>query len=75
MNEIHNVSLDAISKGRGLGSVLVSYMQFFDNAKLVSIQLGRSEDEAVSDAMMGAAYRLYLLGVEDGMGEDHERIN
>ena len=67
MNEQHNVPLEAISKGRDLGSALDAYMKYFDRAKAVSVQQGESEEESVSDAMMGAAYRLYLLGVEDGM--------
>lgn len=67
MNEQHTVLLEAISKGRDLESVLDAYMKYFDRAKAVSVQQGKSEDESVSDAMMGAVYRLYLLGVEDGM--------
>lgn len=65
------IPLDAIAKGRDLGEVLSSYMKFFEDAKAVAaLTPGKSADEIFADAMKGATYRIYILGVEDGMKED-----
>ncbi len=68
MNE-NGIPLDVISKGRDLGAVLEAYVRFFKDAGDISRQSARDEDQVFSDSMMGAAYRLYLMGVEDGMKE------
>lgn len=61
------ISLDAPAKGRDLGEVLNAFMGFHENASKVAAAPGKSEDEIFAEAMQGAVYRLYLLGVEDGM--------
>ena len=59
--------IEAIIKGRDLGQVLEGYMTFFERASAVAAQPGETEDEIFAAAMQVATYRLYLLGVEDGM--------
>lgn len=62
-----DVPIGAIIKGRDLGQVLEGYMTFFERASAVAAQLGKTEDEIFAATMQAATYRLYLLGVEDGM--------
>ena len=58
---------------RDLSGVCSAYRTFFDEARTAAGQSGKSEDQAIAEAMVAAMYRLYLLGVEDGMGrEEHE---
>ena len=64
------VPLDAIAKGRDMGEVLSSYMKFCNDAKAVAATCEKSDDEILADAIMAATYRIYLLGVEDGMKGD-----
>lgn len=67
---MNGIRLEVISKGRDLGDVLESYMKFYEDAKKVAISHGvTDESDLAASAMQGAAYRLYLLGVEDGMKE------
>lgn len=61
------VPIEVIAKGRGLGSVLTSYIKFYEKAQESVSKDGRTPDEVFSDALLGSIYRLYLLGVEDGM--------
>lgn len=61
------IPLEVIAKGRDMGEVLTSYMTFHDRASKVAAEPGKTEDETFADAMRAAVYRLYLLGVEDGM--------
>jgi len=61
------IPLDVIAKGRDLGEVLTAYMTFHKKATAVAAEAGKSEDETFADTMQAAVYRLYLLGVEDGM--------
>lgn len=61
------IPLDVIQAGRDLGAVLGFYMKSFEDAKKVASQSGPNADEIFADAMQGAIYRTYLLGVEDGM--------
>ncbi len=71
MNELHErgIPLDVIVKGRDLDSVLGEYMIAWNEAKKVATAPGKSENEIFADTMMAVAYRIYLLGVEDGMKE------
>lgn len=74
---LRGIPLDAITKGRGLEDVLTAYMITYKNAHKVVATPGKSVEyhfadigkvaELFADAMQGAVYRLYLLGVEDGM--------
>ena len=45
-----------------MGEVLTAYMTFHKRATAVAAEAGKPEDETFA-----AVYRLYLLGVEDGM--------
>lgn len=70
MNEndvFSKIPLEVIAKGRDLGEVLTAYMAFHKRAIAVAAEAGKPEDETFADAMQAAVYRLYLLGVEDGM--------
>lgn len=64
------ISLDVIAKGRNLESVLSCYMKFYKDAQKYIDRAGKTEEEIFSDVMLGSLYRLYLMGVEDGMKED-----
>ena len=61
------IPMEVITTGRDLGEVLTAYMTFHKRATAVAAEAGKPEDETFADAMQAAVYRLYLLGVEDGM--------
>ena len=61
------IPLGAISKGRDLSEVLDAYMSVYNDAVEIADDGTRDSDATVADAMVCAAYRVYLLGVEDGM--------
>lgn len=63
------IPIDVILQSRKLDEIYAAYMTFFDRAKEVAAaeRPKKSEDEILANAMMCATYRLYLLGVEDGM--------
>lgn len=61
------IPMEVIAKGRDMGEVLTTYMTFHKRAGKVAAEAGKPEDETFADAMQAAVYRLYLLGVEDGM--------
>jgi len=63
----HGVPLEAIKKGRDYGKVLSEYRRIWDGAKGAATAPEKTQDEIFADTMMCAAYRIYLLGVEDGM--------
>ena len=61
----HGVPVEVISKGRAYGDVLDEYMRIWEDVKSVADAKGKT----FADIMSVSAYRLYLLGVEDGMKE------
>ena len=70
MNEndvFSQILMEVITTGRDMGEVLTAYMTFHKRATAVAAEAGKPEDETFADAMQAAVYRLYLLGVEDGM--------
>lgn len=71
MNDMlkHGIPIEAINKGRAYGDVLDEYRRIWEDAKEVATTSGKDQDEIFTDTMMVAAYRIYLLGVEDGMKE------
>lgn len=63
----HNVPLSAVTTGRSLGDVLSAYTGFFNRARECATARTKDDDKLFAEATTGAVYRLYLLGVEDGM--------
>ncbi len=63
----YGVPMEAIAKGRNYGKVLTEYRRIWEGAKEAATTPGKTDDEIFADTMMCAAYRIYLLGVEDGM--------
>lgn len=71
MNEVnqHGVPMEAIAKGRNYDEVLTEYRRIWEGAKEAATAPGKTDDDIFADTMTCAAYRIYLLGVEDGMKE------
>lgn len=67
--EGNGVPLDAITKGRSLGDVLSKYMEMWEGAKKALGFHGEDPEAEFATLMQATVYRLYLLGVEDGMRE------
>lgn len=65
--ETARIPLSVIAKGRDLGEVLQMYMDFYEEAAKIAAQESNREDDRFAKTMMGAVYRVYLLGVQDGM--------
>ena len=72
MNECHGIPLNVFTKGRSFEKVLEEYMRIWDDVKKCATTPGKGEDEIFADTMKVTAYRIYLLGVEDGMKEENE---
>lgn len=72
MNEHHGIPLNVFTKGRSFEKVLKEYMRIWGDFKKCATAPGKGEDEIFADTMEVAAYRIYLLGVEDGMKEENE---
>lgn len=66
----HSIPLNVIAKGRPLEDVLEEYMRIFMSAKRAATKPGKSEEDVYADTLKLTAYRLYLLGVEDGMKKE-----
>lgn len=66
----HSIPLSVIAKGRPLEDVLEEYMRIFQDAQKAATKPGKSDDGIFVDTLKAAAYRLYLLGVEDGMKKE-----
>ena len=64
-----DVPLDAIANGRGFAAVLDAFTTAYKDAEVVLRASGAEmqTDDAASRLLGAAAYRVYLLGVEDGM--------
>lgn len=69
MNELNKIEipLSVIAKGRELGGVLSAYMDAFKDAGELVDTLFDDEAERFAEKTKFAVYRIYLLGVEDGM--------
>lgn len=69
---MHGIPVGAIVKGRPLGDVLTEYMRIYDVAKATYLEShpNAGECEVFAETTTAAVYRLYLLGVEDGMKGD-----
>ena len=70
----HNIPLDVITKGRTIDAVLAEYMRVWGEIQEAATEPWKSPDEIFADTMEIATYRIYLLGVQDGMEEArHDR--
>ena len=65
--ETARIPLSVIAKGRDLEEVLPMYIDFYEEAAKIAAQVSNSEEDHFANTMMGAVYRVYLLGVQDGM--------
>ena len=72
VDEHHNIPLRVFTKGQPLEKVLREYMRAWESAKKIATAPGKTEDEIISEVMVAATYRIYLLGVEDGMKEENK---
>lgn len=61
------IPLAVIQKGRSLKEICEETQRIFTEAKAEARKKGKTGDDAVSGAIMATAYRLYLLGVQDGL--------
>ena len=61
------VPKEAIDKGRTFDEVMAEYQIALESAQETAKSSGRIQDSIFLRAAMAAAYRIYLLGVEDGM--------
>jgi len=59
--------LAAITKGQSFGDVLDEFNQMYKNAEKEIAKQISDPDEVFAQCLMGAIYRIYLMGVEDGM--------
>ena len=63
-----SIPMSVFSKGRTYGEVLGAFMASYETAhKEASKQAGKSGEEIFADTLACDAYRMYLLGVQDGM--------
>lgn len=63
-----SIPMSVFSKGRTYSEVLDAFMASYETAhKEASKQVGKSGEEIFADTLSLVAYRMYLLGVQDGM--------
>lgn len=68
----NEIPIEAIIKGRSMEEVLNEFMRIWDGAREAATKEGKSPDDVFADTMQAAAYRLYLLGVQDGMKVENQ---
>ena len=61
------IPIEVIAKGRKLDDVLSAFMEIYERAKAFVTKPGKSEDDIFAETLEASAYRIYLLGVEDGI--------
>lgn len=61
------IPLEVIEKGRSCEDVLETWGKNFEVLEGVCTDLFGSEEDNAASVMVSAVYRIYLLGVEDGM--------
>lgn len=67
MIELNGIPLKVFSSGRSLGDVLDAFMKVMDSVDKIAASPGKDDAEVFADALKVSVYRIYLLGVEDGM--------
>lgn len=68
----NEVPIDAITKGRSLEEVLKELMRIWDGARETAEKVSESADEVFACTVQATAYRLYILGVQDGMKSENQ---
>lgn len=63
-----NIPLSAINKGRSFEDVLIEAQRIIPDVMAAAESNGLTGSDFISSTIACAAYRIYLLGVEDGMG-------
>ena len=72
MDITSDIPLNVIEKGRSLEEVLAKVMSSWRSANEIGSKAGLTEEDLFSGTLMCVAYRIYLMGVQDGMKEDEE---
>lgn len=72
MDITSDIPLNVIAKGRSLEEVLEKVMSSWRDANEIGSKAGLTEEDMFSRTFMCVAYRIYLMGVQDGMKEDEE---
>lgn len=72
MDITSDIPLNVIEKGRSLEEVLAKVMSSWRSANEIGFKAGLTEEDLFSRTLMCVAYRIYLMGVQDGMKEDEE---
>ena len=72
MDITSDIPLNVIEKGRSLEEVLAKVMSSWRSANEIGSKVGLTEEDLFSRTLMCVAYRIYLMGVQDGMKEDKE---
>ena len=72
MDITSDIPLNVIAKGRSLEEVLEKVMSSWRDANEIGSKAGLTEEDLFSRTLMCVAYRIYLMGVQDGMKEDAE---
>ena len=72
MDITSDIPLNVIEKGRSLEEVLAKVMSSWRIANEIGSKAGLTEEDLFSRTLMCVAYRIYLIGVQDGMKEDEE---
>ena len=73
MDITSDIPLNVIVKGRRLGEVVEKFMSSWNDANEIGSKMGLTEEELLSRTIKCAAYRIYLMGVQDGMKGDAKK--
>lgn len=78
-SELFNIPMDVIARGRDEDDVLNQYISAWEKIETLASKSDELTAEFLADAnifgklMRISAYRIYLLGVEDGMKKEGEK--
>lgn len=68
----NKIPIEAIIKGRSMEEVLNEFMRIWDGAREAAEKASESADEIFACTVQAAVYRLYILGVQDGMKTENQ---
>lgn len=72
MNNINNQ--EVMAKAKSKEEVFMEYLKKINDLKTVGLKRGQSLEMMYQTSMLGAAYHVYMMGVEDGSRSENKNV-
>lgn len=72
MNNINNP--EVMEKAKSKEEVFMEYLKKINDLKTVGLKRGQSLEMMYQTSMLGAAYHVYMMGVEDGSRSENKNV-